>query len=179
MTNGVTISQVKRAIEELGRAPKALDAALKRAARLWATQTVKVARTKVPTRRTFYILHGKKYPTLGASQALKKSLGSKAKKSKKTGQIYGVVGPRRKKHIQGVNPRTGQLVTIKPTRYAHLVEKGFLAKLWKSGKRVRVPGRPFLVPAYDATKSEALSLTGKSVREALNKLNAPPLQEAL
>lgn len=162
------------AAAELGLAPRAINAALRRAARLWGTKTLGLARAKAPALRQFIMVLDKKYPQIGSSLALKKSLGVKVSTNKKTGEITAVVGPRRGKSIEVVNPRTGAIVKVSPTRYAHLVEKGFLAKLWRSGKRVWVSARPFLKPAEMITRNYAVAITQSTLNDALDKLASTP-----
>jgi len=166
---GLEITFLTEAAEQLGLAPKKIKAALKRAARLWSTQVLKSARAKAPQLKKFIKVKGKRIPQLGSSGALKKSLGSKIFANRKNGNITVFVGPRTKISIDTINPRNGLIYRTTPTRYAHLVENGFLANLWGSGVRKFVPGKPFLRPARDENKSLALTLTKESIESALNQ----------
>ena len=87
------------------------------------------------------------------SGALKKSLGKKTKTNTKTDAVFVVVGPRsdQKFSIDFKPPGENKFRTRKPSRYAHLVEKG------RKGFR-GYPGNPFVEPAYNSTKGEFLSI---------------------
>lgn len=96
-----------------------------------ATPVLKAARAKAPKQ----------------SGLLKKAMGKKVATNKKTGDIVGIVGAR--KQIEGEY----QGEKRKPSRYSHLVEKGFIDS---SGKFV--PPSPFLFPALDETEGQALDI---------------------
>jgi hypothetical protein len=61
-------------------------------------------------------------------------------------------------------------VKISASRYSHLVEKGFVAKLWASGKSRPVAARPFLRPVLDGSKQYAEANTKESLDLELAKL---------
>jgi hypothetical protein len=77
------------------------------------------------------------------SGTLAKSIGVRARRQVKNGTAFAAVGPRRK--FRGPN---GQV----PTRYAHLVDKGFTHR---DGTKVK--GINFVQRAVDATKSQVTS----------------------
>ena len=95
------------------------------------------------------------------SGLLKKSLGRKIVTNKKRQSVTAIVGPRR-----GVSAQyKGKL--RKPSRYAHLVEKGFIDQAGNFH-----PPQPFLAPAMETTKAQALDAMGSKlaagvVREAM------------
>lgn len=79
--------------------------------------------------------------------ALKKSLGVKVSR-----KGYAVIGPRKgfkSKALDKIRAQHGE--NIEPANYAHLVELG----------TETAPPHPFLRPAFDATKEEAVQEIGK------------------
>lgn len=157
------------ALAQLKGVPRALNAAYRRAARLTATQALKLARSKAPKRKSMLKVGGEKYLQLGGSGQLKKSLGSKVWTNKKTGWVGFVVGPRKGYKIRVMDPFTRKMRDSNPTRYAHLVEKGFVGTVFGRGRRSH-PGRPFLRPAEALAKSVSAAITAGAVNEALAKL---------
>lgn len=117
---------------------------LRQAVNTAATPVVKAARAKAPK----------------DSGLLKKSLGKKLVTNKKAGVVTAVVGPRR--NVVGEHDGKPR----KPSRYAHLVEKGHI-----DGDGNHVPAQPFLRPAMEETEAQALGvmtdkLAAGVVREA-------------
>lgn len=64
--------------------------------------------------------------------ALKKSLGIRVKRYTRDGIVYGVMGPRRSKVFTGKNGKA-----IKPSKYAHLAERGHATRKPLSGGELR------------------------------------------
>ncbi|HEV2294091.1 MAG TPA: HK97-gp10 family putative phage morphogenesis protein [Tepidisphaeraceae bacterium] len=83
------------------------------------------------------------------SGTLKKALGKKVKTSKDKKAVTAIIGPRR-----GVTG-TYRGKVRKPSRYAHLVEKGFIDEHGN-----HVPAQPFLRPALEETQAEAVGVMG-------------------
>lgn len=110
----------------------------------------------------------------GRTGLLRKSLGSKVAVNKKTGQVYAMAGPRRKKDGfigEAWSPWLKKMVKVVPSKYAHLVERGFGLKI--RGKVVkRVPGNPFVRPAFDEVKGQIEGETRTVLQEELDKLFA-------
>lgn len=100
----------------------------KKAVRAGVKLIIATVRSKVPTR----------------TGSLKKSLSSKVDSAKGSTIVYGIIGPR-SSWTKTVNGRL-----IKPSRYAHLVEKG----------KYR---RPFLLPSWQSNKGTYL----KKVQEVI------------
>lgn len=81
------------------------------------------------------------------SGLLKKSLGRKLVTNKRRQSVTAIIGPRR--NVVGEykgKPR-------KPSRYSHMVEKGFIDR---SGKFV--PPQPFLAPGMASTQRQAVGI---------------------
>lgn len=84
---------------------------------------------------------------------LKRSIGNVVRTYKRSGIVWG-----------GVGPRTGFKVFIDgepvdPVHYAHLVELGTHGE----------PGHPFLRPALDANRARALAIVADGIRTGLDK----------
>jgi HK97 gp10 family phage protein len=92
------------------------------------------------------------------SGTLKKSLGKKVLTNKKHQSVTALVGPR--KGVQG----TFKGKVRKPSRYAHLVEKGFIDE---HGNH-HAP-QPFLNPAMQETQGEALGIMKSKLAEGVAK----------
>jgi len=117
----------------------------------------------------------------GASQALKKSIGVKVATTRK-GAVNAIVGPKRgseaKVFIAYYKPTAAKkaqrnvTITIKPSKYAHLVENGFTAKIWASNKRIRVSPKPFLRPALDSNSGQVSGITTDYLQMAIDDLIA-------
>lgn len=92
------------------------------------------------------------------SGLLKKALGKKAVTYKKTQTVAAVVGAR--KNVVGeVDGKTR-----KPSRYAHLVEKGYIDEHGNY-----VPGQPFLRPALDQTGEQAMGVMQNKLASGIEK----------
>ena len=169
-------------IDALRDAGKKIKPALRRVARACTTPILRTARTLVPAKRKRIMYQGKKVFRYGTTGQLKKSLGYRVTTSKKTGAVYAIIGPRRKFDIKAfktyhkpkrsVVAQRNVMVPVNPTNYSHLIENGFTAKLWRSGKLRPVAGRPFLKPALNANRSQCEDITARILSEELQKAMA-------
>jgi HK97 gp10 family phage protein len=73
---------------------------------------------------------------------------------------------------QALKKSIGVTITIKPAKYAHLVENGFTAKIWASNKRIRVSPKPFLRPALDSNSGQVSDITVDYLQMAIDDLIA-------
>lgn len=89
---------------------------------------------------------------------LKKSLGKVIRTNKKTQSVAAIIGPR--KGVSGEHNGKVQ----KPSRYAHLVEKGFIDEAGN-----HVPAQPFLNPAMAETEGQALNVMQTKLAEGVIK----------
>lgn len=92
------------------------------------------------------------------SGGLRKSLGKKIVTNKKTQSVTAIIGPRKDFQTE-VNGKP-----YKPSRTAHLVEKGFI-----NAAGEHVPGQPFLNPALAETQGQALGVLGTKLGEGIEK----------
>jgi hypothetical protein len=169
--------------QALGQFPDSLNAAFKRAATKTGRALAKVAKAKAPSRKKSIRVGNKSFVMYGASGSLKKSIGMKVVKPKRyLGKPVwnAIVGARQGMDFSGWiaywkptaqhKAEKNTTVKISPSRYSHLVEKGFVAKIWASNQRRPVPARPFLRPALDGCKQYAEANTKESLDLELAKL---------
>lgn len=109
---------------------------------------------------------------VGRTGALKKSIRAKVVTNTKKNEVVARVGPSRK--AQGKDPKTG-LVT-RPARYAHLVEFGTASRgvYGEKGKTVTPgsPPKPFLRPAYESTRRQAVEVYKTNLGPEIQKTAA-------
>lgn len=166
-------------IAKLSKFPVAIRTALRRSARKVGGQVAKAAKAKAPNRKETIRIGKELVRMYGASQALKKSIGVKVATTRK-GAINAIVGPKRgseaKVFIAYYKPTAAKkaqrnvTITIKPSKYAHLVENGFTAKIWASNKRIRVSPKPFLRPALDSNSGQVSGITTDYLQIAIDDL---------
>jgi len=168
-------------MDRLAKFPIVIRTAFRRAARKIGGQVAKIARAKAPSRKAVIRVGDQLVRMYGASLALKKSIAVKVITTKK-GIVTAIVGPKKgtvaKVFIAYFKPTKSKvaqrnvMVEAKPTKYAHLVEKGFNAKIWASNKRIRVSAKPFLRPALDSGLATASSITVEYLQMSLDNLIA-------
>lgn len=172
-----------------GGAVRELDKAIKRAATKAGRILKKAARAKAPSRKTSIRIAGRAYRHYGSSGALRRSIDANIRKP---GQRSGGVSIRwalawstyvgaARKYSQMVFARWHRpsrarpavrdaLIRVRPAWYAHLVERGFVAKVFGTGRRVVVPARPFMRPALDANAQSIATLTVAELESQLEKM---------
>lgn len=141
-------------VRQFDKFPWLLEKALKKAGRKAMTMLVKTMKAKAPSRQSNKRLKYAEHTGLlitGQTGMLARYIGSKVAINKRTKEIYAMAGPMRRREIPSVmalNPWTKKMVPVTPSKYAHLVERGFQLKM--RGRVVKhIPGRPFIRPAYD------------------------------
>jgi len=179
MKGEFAIDGISPLMDKLARFPIAIRTAFRRAARKIGGQVAKIARAKAPSRKAVIRVGDQLVRMYGASLALKKSIAVKVVTTKK-GTVMAIVGPKKgtvaKVFIAYFKPSKSKvaqrnvMVDAKPTKYAHLVEKGFNAKIWGSNKRIRVSAKPFLRPALDAGMYTASEITADYLQIAIDNL---------
>lgn len=96
---------------------------------------------------------------VGATGLLKKSIKQKVKTNTRKQRVTAVIGPSKNTSGQVDRFGTGKIETVRPVRYAHLVEFGSAARgvYGKDGVTMTPgnPPQPFMRPAYEATKQAA------------------------
>lgn len=179
MNSQFAIDGISPLMDKLARFPIAIRTAFRRAARKIGGQVAKIARAKAPSRKAVIRVGNQLVRMYGASLALKKSIAAKVTTTKK-GVVMAIVGPKKgtvaKVFIAYYKPNKSKvaqrnvMIDAKPTKYAHLVEKGFNAKIWASNKRIRVSAKPFLRPALDAGMYTASEITVDYLQIAIDNL---------
>ena len=179
MSDQFAIDGISPLMDKLARFPIAIRTAFRRAARKIGGQVAKIARAKTPSRKAVIRVGNQLVRMYGASLALKKSIAVKVVTTKK-GVVMAIVGPKKgtstKVFIAYYKPSKSKvaqrnvMIEAKPTKYAHLVEKGFNAKIWASNKRIRVSAKPFLRPALDAGMYTASEITADYLQIAIDNL---------
>lgn len=179
MNGQFAIDGISPLMDKLARFPIAIRTAFRRAARKIGGQVAKIARAKAPSRKAVIRVGNQLVRMYGASLALKKSIAVKVVTTKK-GVVMAIVGPKKgtstKVFMAYYKPSKSKvaqrnvMIEAKPTKYAHLVEKGFNAKIWASNKRIRVSAKPFLRPALDAGMYTASEITADYLQIAINNL---------
>lgn len=177
--SGFNIDGLVELMLKLKKFPVAIRTALRRSARKVGGQVAKAAKAKAPNRKEMVKIGKELVRMYGASQALKKSIGVKVTTTRK-GAVNAIVGPKRgseaKVFIAYFKPTAAKIaqrnvtITIKPAKYAHLVENGFTAKIWASNKRIRVSAKPFLRPAFDSNSGQISAITTDYLQIAVDDL---------
>ena len=177
--SALNIDGLVELMSNLKKFPVAIRTALRRSARKVGGQVAKAAKAKAQTRKETVKVGKELVRMYGASQALKKSIGVKVATTRK-GAVNAIVGPKRgseaKVFIAYFKPTAAKIaqrnvtVTIKPSKYAHLVENGFTAKIWASNKRIRVSPKPFLRPALDSNSGQISGITTDYLQIAIDDL---------
>lgn len=177
--SALNIDGLSQLTDRLKKFPVAIRTALRRSARKVGGQVAKAAKAKAPNRKETVKVGKELVRMYGASQALKKSIGVKVATTRK-GAVNAIVGPKRgseaKVFIAYYKPTKAKVaqrnvtITIKPAKYAHLVENGFTAKIWASNKRIRVSPKPFLRPALDSNNGQISGITTDYLQIAIDDL---------
>jgi HK97 gp10 family phage protein len=177
--SAIIIEGLSQLTDRLKKFPVGIRPALRRSARKVGGQVAKAAKAKAPNRKETIKIGKELVRMYGASQALKKSIGVKVATTRK-GAVNAIVGPKRgseaKVFIAYYKPTKAKkaqrnvTITIKPAKYAHLVENGFTAKIWASNKRIRVSPKPFLRPALDSNSGQVSGITTDYLQVAIDDL---------
>ena len=110
---------------------------------------------------------------VGATGLLKKSIRQKVITNTKRQSVAAFIGP--SNNVSGQVDRfgTGNIQTVRPSKYAHLVEFGTASRGSYGRDRVTIspgnPPRPFLRPAYESTKKAAHSKYKAELGPAIEK----------
>ena len=179
--SALNIDGLVELMSNLKKFPVAIRTALRRSARKVGGQVAKAAKAKAQNRKETVKVGKELVRMYGASQALKKSIGVKVATTRK-GAVNAIVGPKRgseaKVFIAYFKPTAAKIaqrnitITIKPSKYAHLVENGFTAKIWASNRRIRVSPKPFLRPALDSNSGQVSGITVDYLQIAIDDLIA-------
>lgn len=159
--------------------PNKLKAALKKAGQQAAKYVLQRVRELAPQRVVRVMHQGNKVPVYGSTGSLKKSIGFRVGVNRRTGNVYAIVGPRRRfetmAFIQYFKPDKYQkaqrniMTLVRPSKYTHFVENGFEANVWGQNRFVKVKARPFLRPALRDAEDIIEGVTRKAIIEELGK----------
>lgn len=142
-----------------------LDAALKKLAALKDSIQKKALRAGV-AKASRLAAKAAKAQAPKASGTLKKSIAQKITTTKKQG-VVGKVGAKKGEGVMVTRPGRTAPSLARPTRYAHLVEKGTGASPARRGAPSRA--RPFLRPAWQVVKAQAEKIIIEEINAAIAK----------
>ena len=106
---------------------------------------------------------------IGPTRQLRRSLGRRVKTYRLSGAVVAVIGPRRGYRV--LVERAGRQVPHDPAKIAHLVEYGHVVV--RGGKVVgHTPPHPFMAPAMEENRTQAVSLISSRIANELDRLAA-------
>jgi HK97 gp10 family phage protein len=167
----LTIDGLEDLVKALSYFPREMKNAMRAAARKTGGAVKKTAKQKAPKRNSTLRIGKQIHKVYGGSGTLKKAIVFVVRTNPRTGKVYVLVGADRA--VTGKVTvklwKINETHTVKPSKYSHLVENGFTAKVF-NGKTVRVSAKPFLRPALDAYSNQIESVTRAEIEKALNKV---------
>lgn len=176
---GMRLNGLSDIIAEFQAMQMSIKPILRQAAKRSATPIVQQARSLLPSRGKRTLYNGKRVFTYGLTGQLKKSISARVLTSR-TGKIHAVIGPRRDsvamafkkyhKPNKSAKAQRNVMVRVKPSNYAHLMENGFLLKIWRTGRTKQIPplrGTGFLAPALASNQTLVESITKNVLAEQL------------
>ena len=172
-----SIPSIEQSIDNLVALGKKINPILRRCARTSSTPIIQSMKSKLPTRGKRSIHNGKKVFSYGLTGLLKKAIGSRVKS--RGSKVFSDIGPRyamggfafKKWHrpTRSDKAQTNVMVKINPVLYAHLVDQGFTAKLFGTGKTKRVLGIRYVARSYAMAKATVDNVTDRVLKEELAK----------
>ena len=150
--------------------PKQLNKAFRAAANRAGTLLVKAVKAKIPkaSAKKLPIPGGQgKALVAGKTGLLKKSIIKKVVTNRR-GRTILIVGPNKDKTVDAYSPWLKRMITVRASRYAHLVELGFVQKI--RGRTKRIPAKPFFRPAMDESRAAIIEITAKSLAISLERI---------
>jgi len=150
--------------------PKQVNKAFRAAANRAGTLLVKAVKAKIPksSSKKLPIPGGQgKALVAGKTGLLKKSIIKKVVTNRR-GRTILIVGPNKDKTVDAYSPWLKRMITVRASRYAHLVELGFVQKI--RGRTKRIPAKPFFRPAMDESRAAIIEITAKSLALSLEKV---------
>lgn len=150
--------------------PKQLNKAFRAAANRAGSLLVKAVKAKIPkpSAKKLPIPGGQgKALIAGKTGLLKKSIIKKVVTNRR-GRTILIVGPNKDKTVDAYSPWLKRMITVRASRYAHLVELGFVQKI--RGRTKRIPAKPFFRPAMDESRAAIIEITAKSLALSLEKI---------
>ena len=161
-------SGLEECINKLRMMGTSINAIFRLAARRSGNGIKQKVKDLLKGRGTRSIHNGKKVLTYGLTGQLKKSIDVNVLTSRK-GTVHAIIGANHKtlgtafkkwhKPTRNDKAQKNVMVKVKPYKYWHLVEKGFTARIWRSGKLRPVPGRNYLGKVFAASDSQVMKDT--------------------
>jgi hypothetical protein len=174
---GLDVAGFLQTIQELQNMGKKVKPILRRAANTSSTPIVQAMKSMLNTRGKRSIYNGKKVFTYGQTGLLKKVIGARVMTRRSS--VFADVGPRyamggfafKKWHkpTKSAKGVTSSMVMVNPVYYGHLVNNGFTAKLFGTGRTKRVMGIDFIGKAYASAKSQVVFTTTRILNEEFDK----------
>lgn len=185
----MSVSGVQALINQLVSLRVSIKPILRRCARRSSTPVVKSVRSMLPGRGKRVLHDGKRTVVYGRTGQLRKSIAARVLTSK-AGTIHAVVGARRRfisyafkayhKPNRNTPAKRNTLVRVRPSLYMHLVESGFTAKLWGSGKTRPVSGKFALKRSLAQNMANIQAITAQVLREKIDQVlnSGQPVKES-
>ena len=177
MVVGVDVAGFSQTIDELRNLGENVKPILRRAANASSTPIVQAMKSMLNTRGKRSIYNGKKVFTYGQTGLLKKVIGARVMTRRSS--VFADVGPRyamggfafKKWHKPTKSDKTlhNSMVMANPVYYGHLVNNGFTAKLFGTGRTKRVMGIDFIGRSYASARSQVVFTTNRILDEELDK----------
>lgn len=163
----LSINGFDRAAEEFEAMGLSIKAILRQAARKAGSLLSKDARSRVEPAKNKTYSYGKRVYRYRTTGLLRKSMSFRVHTSRRTGTVFGLIGAKRE--VEGTLSRGPgrEPQKIKPFKYLHLIEKGFMLKAWKSNKRRFIEGKSILDRSYQDKGQEVQELTKSTVKTGL------------
>jgi hypothetical protein len=174
---GLDVAGFSQTIQELQNMGKKVKPILRRAANTSSAPIVQAMKSMLNTRGKRSIYNGKKVLTYGQTGLLKKVIGARVMTRRSS--VFADVGPRyamggfafKKWHkpTKSAKAVANSMVMANPVYYGHLVNNGFTAKLFGTGRTKRVMGIDFIGKAYAAARSQVVITTTRILNEEFDK----------
>lgn len=174
---GLDVQGFAEAIANLRDLGKKVKPILRRAANTSSTPIVQAMKSLLNTRGKRSIYNGKKVFTYGQTGLLKKVIGARVMTRRSS--VFADVGPRYAmggfafktwhKPTKSAKAVHNSMVMVNPVYYGHLVNNGFTAKLFGTGRTKRIIGIDFVGKAYASARSQVIFTTTRILNEEFDK----------
>lgn len=174
-----SVDGIDDGIKRLSALRLSIKPILRQAARKSSTPISKMAKTLLPARGKKIKYAGGKVYSYGRTGQLRKAIASRVTTGK-DGVVRSIIGARRKFVTEGfksyhkpnrnVKAKRNVMVRVNPVYYSHLIEQGFTAKIWRSGKLRPVAGRGFLRKSLSANYANVQTITADVIQAKIDKV---------
>lgn len=142
---------------------------LRQAARKVGSKISRDAKAQVQPAHTKTYQHGGRVIRFKTTGTLRKAISYRATTSKK-GIVHSIIGARTKTVGQIV--KGGEPMIVKPYKYMHLVERGFMHQAWGRGKKRFITGKHFLESAAETNRDFVNHATEETLKDGLARAAA-------